>query len=244
MSTTSRGDAFGHAIYRLLEQQIETDRFWARGDCCRLFQKKGYHSKDRQADIVFDLSIEITSPGQESVLVTCAHRMQRLFDKRTCERSWGVLGQGAASGRCKCKRYCCLNSVISRRSASVRWEQRVRNCALLWRVRVQMGVEPIGILVGARQPKKLDRGSPSAYWRLLRQHLLWLRISRTWYRVAQSWCSPFESPTVPRAGHKSGPLCTRSGVSSKSRELLGNSAGDECNEARTVHGHEADIATA
>ena len=75
MSTTSRGDAFGHAIYRLLEQQIETDRFWARGDCCRLFQKKGYHSKDRQADIVFDLSIEITSPGQESfsllVLIEC-----------------------------------------------------------------------------------------------------------------------------------------------------------------------------
>ena len=75
MNTKRRGDAFEDAIYELLKQQIETDRFWARRECCHVFRKKAYHSKDRQKDIIFDLSIEIALPGEKSysllVLVEC-----------------------------------------------------------------------------------------------------------------------------------------------------------------------------
>jgi hypothetical protein len=75
MNTTLRGSAFEDTIYDLLASQIEQDGFWARRDCCKLFKKKGYYSRDRGSDIIFDVSIEISLPGAEGysllVLVEC-----------------------------------------------------------------------------------------------------------------------------------------------------------------------------
>lgn len=55
--------------------EIDADRFWAKKDCCKVFWKKGYHSKDRGKEIVFDVSIEIYLPGAEQysslVLIEC-----------------------------------------------------------------------------------------------------------------------------------------------------------------------------
>ncbi len=75
MSTTEIGDALEAKIYNLLRDEIEADRFWLKREHCEVFLKKGYYSKDRQKDIIFDVSIEATLPGQDSysllVLIEC-----------------------------------------------------------------------------------------------------------------------------------------------------------------------------
>ena len=70
-TTTQKGDFLEDRIFALFANEIENDRFWAKRDCCKVFRKKGYFSKDRQANIVFDISIEIYLPGavEYSVLV-------------------------------------------------------------------------------------------------------------------------------------------------------------------------------
>lgn len=63
MSTSGKGDELEIAIFKLLQAEIEEDRFFAKKSCCRIFRKKGYYSRDRQSNIVFDISIEISFPG-------------------------------------------------------------------------------------------------------------------------------------------------------------------------------------
>lgn len=71
MNTVEKGDAFEERTHKFFLQQIQEDQFWARKECCQVFAKKGYYSKDRGKNIVFDVSIEITLPGESrySVLV-------------------------------------------------------------------------------------------------------------------------------------------------------------------------------
>ncbi|MFA5824686.1 MAG: ImmA/IrrE family metallo-endopeptidase [Gallionellaceae bacterium] len=75
MSSTAIGDALEESIYILLQTEIEADRFWAKKESCRLFRKKGYFSKDRNSEIIFDVSIEMYLPGATDysalVLIEC-----------------------------------------------------------------------------------------------------------------------------------------------------------------------------
>ncbi len=75
MNTTQRGDALEIAVFDLLKAQIDSDRFFARKDCCRIFRRKGYYSEKRKSNIVFDISIEISYPGATDysvlILVEC-----------------------------------------------------------------------------------------------------------------------------------------------------------------------------
>lgn len=48
--------------YSYFQSLIDTNQFLACSQCSKLFSKKGYYSKDREADIVFDISIEIYLP--------------------------------------------------------------------------------------------------------------------------------------------------------------------------------------
>lgn len=74
-STTRKGDALEKRIYDLFKNEIEADRFWAKKQCCKIFLRKGYYSRDRQSQIVFDVSIEIFLPGADEysslVLIEC-----------------------------------------------------------------------------------------------------------------------------------------------------------------------------
>lgn len=63
MSTTKKGDELELAIFNLFKTQIEANRFFATKECCRIFHRKGYYSKDRESEIIFDVSIEISFPG-------------------------------------------------------------------------------------------------------------------------------------------------------------------------------------
>ncbi len=74
-STTQTGNAFERRVYDLLQTEIDADRFWAKKENCKIFWKKGYYSKDRATDIVFDVSVEVYLPGAKEcsllVLVEC-----------------------------------------------------------------------------------------------------------------------------------------------------------------------------
>ncbi|MBL8352360.1 MAG: ImmA/IrrE family metallo-endopeptidase [Burkholderiaceae bacterium] len=75
MSTSKKGDELEIAVFGLLKSEIDAGRFFAKKKCCRIFRKKAYYSKDRESDIVFDVSIEISLPGAEDysvlVLIEC-----------------------------------------------------------------------------------------------------------------------------------------------------------------------------
>lgn len=75
MNTTKKGDKLENKIFELFKEDIFKDRFWAKKECCEIYKKKGYYSKDRKKNIIFDVSIEIFLPGQKTysslVLVEC-----------------------------------------------------------------------------------------------------------------------------------------------------------------------------
>ena len=75
MNTSRVGNVLEKRIHDLFQAEIDADRFWAKKSNCKVFWKKGYHSKDRNTEIVFDVSIEIFLPGSKDysslVLIEC-----------------------------------------------------------------------------------------------------------------------------------------------------------------------------
>ncbi len=64
-SSVSKGDDLEQKVYEYLRRELEEDRFLVRADRCRIYQKKGYYSRDRERDIIFDVSIEVFYPDQQ-----------------------------------------------------------------------------------------------------------------------------------------------------------------------------------
>ena len=58
------GESLELQIKLLLDNQIETGEMGLDPENARVFHKKAYYSKDRGKDIVFDVVIEITRPGE------------------------------------------------------------------------------------------------------------------------------------------------------------------------------------
>ena len=75
MTSIKKGDDLEAKIFDLFASEISNDRFYLRKECCKIFRKKGYYSKDRAKNIIFDVSIESFLPDQESpsllVLIEC-----------------------------------------------------------------------------------------------------------------------------------------------------------------------------
>ena len=65
VNSTKKGDEFERKVFLYFRSLIEQDQFLAKRECCRIYQKKKYYSRDRESDIIFDISIEITMPGRE-----------------------------------------------------------------------------------------------------------------------------------------------------------------------------------
>jgi integrase-like protein/restriction endonuclease len=74
-TTKQLGDSFEKRVFDYFTAEIAADRFWARKSNCRVFAKKGYHSKDRNSKIVFDIAIELYLPRAKEysslVLIEC-----------------------------------------------------------------------------------------------------------------------------------------------------------------------------
>ncbi|WP_460114551.1 ImmA/IrrE family metallo-endopeptidase [Pseudomonas sp. H3_G03] len=76
LSTYAKGDRFEEQVFEFLSREINEGRFYAfRPECCKIFRKKGYYSRDREDFIIFDVSVEVFLPGFETpsllVLIEC-----------------------------------------------------------------------------------------------------------------------------------------------------------------------------
>lgn len=74
-STLAKGNSLERRIFELFKTEIDADRFWAKAECCKVHWKKGYFSRDRGTDIIFDVAIELYLPGAHHysclVLIEC-----------------------------------------------------------------------------------------------------------------------------------------------------------------------------
>lgn len=67
MNTVRKGDLFEARVYDILQSAINENRLALSPECCHLRPKAPYYSNDRKADIIFDLSIEVTPPGTDQI---------------------------------------------------------------------------------------------------------------------------------------------------------------------------------
>lgn len=63
MSKSKKGETLELSIFDLIKNQIDNDEFIFRKNHCRIFRGKGYYSRDRESNIIFDVSIEVSYPG-------------------------------------------------------------------------------------------------------------------------------------------------------------------------------------
>lgn len=66
MDTVSIGDKFEKVCFVLISNALHKKELGLIPDQCKVFQKKGYYSKDRKKNIIFDLSIEVWPPNSEN----------------------------------------------------------------------------------------------------------------------------------------------------------------------------------
>ncbi len=73
MSTVAKGDAFEEETFLVLKEELEAGRLGVSPSSGRIFKRKGYYSKDREKDIIVDISIEVWLPGADnySMLWVC-----------------------------------------------------------------------------------------------------------------------------------------------------------------------------
>jgi hypothetical protein len=66
VNTTKKGDAFENKAYEAIKLELSEKRLGIMPECAKLFTKKAYYSRDRDANIIVDLSIEVTLPGADT----------------------------------------------------------------------------------------------------------------------------------------------------------------------------------
>jgi hypothetical protein len=62
MSTTKKGNAFENLVYNHLKTELANDDLFIPSKTSQIFLKKSYFSKDRQSNIITDISIETSIP--------------------------------------------------------------------------------------------------------------------------------------------------------------------------------------
>lgn len=63
MNTIKVGDALEDEVFKTFKKYLESGELGISSDCAKIFQKKGYYSRDREKDIKVDISIELWPPG-------------------------------------------------------------------------------------------------------------------------------------------------------------------------------------
>ena len=73
MSTVAKGNAFENRVFTAITDELNGDRLGLSPTSASAFQKKGYYSRDRDSDIIVDISIEVWLPNadQWSLLWVC-----------------------------------------------------------------------------------------------------------------------------------------------------------------------------
>ncbi len=62
MDTVAKGDRFEDAVFASIQELLKNEQLGLSPSQARLFKKKGYHSKDRDSDIIVDISVELWLP--------------------------------------------------------------------------------------------------------------------------------------------------------------------------------------
>jgi len=77
INTTAKGDHFENRVYTILQKLLTDEALFLPGKHSKILRKKAYYSKDREAEIVFDISIETYLPGATDysllTLIECKH---------------------------------------------------------------------------------------------------------------------------------------------------------------------------
>lgn len=73
MSTRAKGNDFENRVFDAIQDELAGDRLGLSPAHARAFKRKGYYSRDRDADIVTDISIEVWLPSADrwSILWVC-----------------------------------------------------------------------------------------------------------------------------------------------------------------------------
>ena len=73
MSSVERGDAFENRVFEALKQELAEDRLGLSPSSARPYKRKGYYSRDRDNEVIVDVSIEVWLPGADrwSMLWVC-----------------------------------------------------------------------------------------------------------------------------------------------------------------------------
>lgn len=64
-TTKEKGDYFENISYALVKQKVENSELGVIPSQAVVFQQKGYYSRDREGEIIFDISIEVTLAGAD-----------------------------------------------------------------------------------------------------------------------------------------------------------------------------------
>ncbi len=70
MNTTAKGTAFEARAHEVLASELKNERLWAAPKHAEIFRRKGYFSRDRNKEIITDISIELyfTSRKEPSLI--------------------------------------------------------------------------------------------------------------------------------------------------------------------------------
>lgn len=73
MSSVAKGNAFESRVFTAITNELNNERLGLSPKSASAFQKKGYYSRDRDSDIIVDISIEIWLPNADhwSILWVC-----------------------------------------------------------------------------------------------------------------------------------------------------------------------------
>jgi len=65
MNTALKGSKFEDRVFEALERELKSEKLCVSPTYTKIFKRKGYYSKDRDSNIIVDISIEVYLPEKE-----------------------------------------------------------------------------------------------------------------------------------------------------------------------------------
>ncbi|GIA23454.1 restriction endonuclease [Vibrio cholerae] len=66
MNTVKLGDKLEDEVFEIFNKELESGKLGISADYAKVFKKKGYYSRDREKNIIVDISIELWPPGSNN----------------------------------------------------------------------------------------------------------------------------------------------------------------------------------
>ena len=69
MNKVKKGDDFENKVFEYFEAELKANNLYVNKKTSELHRKKGYYSRDREAKVIIDISIESSNPGAKDYSV-------------------------------------------------------------------------------------------------------------------------------------------------------------------------------